>query len=191
MNTTTLLAYGLIVSYFVVERSLRKGSAALSLKPQESDAGSSVVLAVSSVIGLMSAIAAPILNYYQIGNWQNSVASWLGIMFMLGGLGLRYWAAKTLGEFYTRTLQTIDKQQIVESAPYSWIRHPGYLGTLLLSIGAGLALSNWLVIVISVPIGICEKLYRISAEEKMLASTFLEQFETYKQKTWRLIPYLY
>lgn len=191
MNTTTLLAYGLIVGYFVVERSLRKGSAALSLKPQESDAGSSVVLAVSSVIGLMSAIAAPILNYYQIGNWQNSVASWLGIMFMLGGIGLRYWAAKTLGEFYTRTLQTIDKQQIVESAPYNWIRHPGYLGTLLLSIGAGLALSNWLVIVISMPIGICEKLYRISAEEKMLASTFLEQFETYKQKTWRLIPYLY
>ena len=191
MNTTTVLAYGLIVGYFVVERSLRKGSVALSLKPQESDAGSSLVLAVSSVIGLVGAIAAPILNHYQIGYWQNSTAAWMGIAIMLSGLALRYWAAKTLGAFYTRTLQTVEGQQIIQHGPYRIIRHPGYVGTLLLSIGAGLALSNWLVIMISVPIGLFSQLYRINVEEKMLETTFSEAFETYRQKTWRLIPYLY
>ena len=191
MNATTVLVYVLIGSYFVVERSLRKGSAALSLKPEERDAGSSLFLAVSSIIEMIGAVSAPILNHYQIGSWQNITASRLGIAIMISGLVLRYWAAKTLGEFYTRTLQTVDGHQIIELAPYSLIRHPGYLGTLLLSVGASLALANGLVMAVVVPVGFWARLYRMGAEERMLAATFPEQFENYRHKTWRLIPYLY
>ena len=69
---------------------------------------------------------------------------------MLAGLTIRYWAARILGEFYTRTLQTIEGQHIIDRAPYSIIRHPGYLGTFLMEIGAALALANWLVLLIVV-----------------------------------------
>ena len=41
---TTLLAYALIVAYFVVERSLRKDKSALSLQPDSADADSSGLL---------------------------------------------------------------------------------------------------------------------------------------------------
>ncbi|MBD2532536.1 hypothetical protein H6G97_24310 [Nostoc flagelliforme FACHB-838] len=62
---------------------------------------------------------------------------------MLGGLVLRYWAAKTFGKFYTKTLQTPEQQEIIQQALYNIIRHPGYLGTFLMEIGAGLTIANW------------------------------------------------
>lgn len=142
MTITTVSAYLLIACYFVMERSLRKGQQALSLKPGEADAGSSQVLWISGMVSILLVIAAPILNTHQIGYWDNATVGSIGLTLMLGGLAMRYWAAKTLGEFYTRTLQVIEGQGIVNQAPYNVIRHPGYLGTLLMEIGAGLAVTN-------------------------------------------------
>ena len=112
MTITTVSAYFLIACYFVTERSLRKGQQALSIKPGKADAGSSQVIWIGGAIGILFIIAAPILNRYQIGYWDNAAVAWLGLILMLGGLLVRYWAAKTLGEFYTRTLQVIQGQKI-------------------------------------------------------------------------------
>jgi protein-S-isoprenylcysteine O-methyltransferase Ste14 len=191
MTITTVLAYLLIGSYFVVERSLRKGKQALNLKPGTADAGSSQVLWISGVISILLVIVAPVLNIYQVGYWSHATIGWLGLILMLSGLVMRYWAAKTLGEFYTRTLQVIEGQEIVNQAPYNVIRHPGYLGTLLMEIGAGLAVMNWVVLLAAVVLGITSRTYRIGAEEKMLEARFGEQYQVYSDKTWKLVPFLY
>lgn len=191
MTTTTVSAYLLIACYFAMERSLRKGQQALSLKPGEADTGSSQVLWISGVISILLVIAAPILNTHQIGCWDNATVGWLGLALMLGGLVLRYWAAKTLGEFYTRTLQVIQGQKIVTQSPYNVIRHPGYLGTLLMEIGAGLAVTNKVVLLALLVIGIMSRAYRIGVEEKMLEANFGEEYKAYLNYTWKLIPFLY
>jgi protein-S-isoprenylcysteine O-methyltransferase Ste14 len=191
MTITTVLAYLLIAGYFVVERSLRKGKQALNLKPGTADAGSSQVLWISGVMSILLIIVAPVLNTYQIGYWSHATIGWLGLILMLSGLAMRYWAAKTLGKFYTRTLQVIEGQEIVNQAPYNVIRHPGYLGTLLMEIGAGLAVMNWVVLLAAVVLGITSRTYRIDAEEKMLEARFGEQYKVYSDKTWKLVPFLY
>ena len=191
MTITTVLAYILIASYFVLERSLRKSKQALSLKSEVADAGSSQVLWISGLIGILLVIAAPVLNTHQIGYWSYTTVGWLGLVLMLSGLAMRYWAAKTLGEFYTRTLQIIEGQKIVNQAPYNSIRHPGYLGTLLMEIGAGLAVTNWIVLLAGVVIGTTSRAYRIGVEEKMLEASFGEEYKIYADSTWRLFPFLY
>lgn len=191
MTLTIALAYLLILGYFVVERSLRKGKAALSLKPNAADAGSSQVLWISGALSLLIIIIAPVFNRHEIGYWNNVTIGWLGLVIMLGGLTLRYWAAHTLGQFYTRTLQIVEGQEVVDQAPYSVIRHPGYLGTLLLQIGAGLAVTNWIVLLAAVVIGTTAQTYRIRAEEKMLQEHFGETFQVYSAKTWKLLPFVY
>ena len=143
------------------------------------------------MIGILLFIAVPTLNTYQIGYWNNATVGWLGLTLMLGGLALRYWAAKTLGEFYTRTLQVIQGQKIVNQAPYNVIRHPGYLGTLLMEIGAGLAVTNWVVLLAVLVIGITSRAYRINVEEKMLEANFGEEYKVYSNHTWKLIPFLH
>jgi protein-S-isoprenylcysteine O-methyltransferase Ste14 len=191
MTITAALAYVLIAGYFVIERSLRQGQQSLSLKPGPDDAGSSQVLWISGMISIVLVMAAPALNSYQIGCWSHSNIGWLGLILMLGGLTMRYWAAKTLGNCYTRTLQIVEGQEIVAQAPYSLIRHPGYFGTLLMEIGAGLAVENWIVLLVATIIGIASRTYRINAEEKMLSARFAEQYEAYSAKTWKLVPFLY
>jgi protein-S-isoprenylcysteine O-methyltransferase Ste14 len=191
MTITTILTYLLIVGYFAIERSLRKGQPALNLQPGLADAGSSQVLLIGGLINLMLAIAAPILNSYQLGNWQPVSIGWLGLLLMIAGLALRYWAATVLGESYTRTLQVIEGQEILDQSPYNIIRHPGYLGTLLLEIGAGLAVTNWIVCGIAIVIGLFSRIYRITVEETMLIENFGEKYQTYADRTWRLLPFLY
>ena len=71
------------------------------------------------------------------------------------------------------------------------IRHPGSLGTLLIVIGAGLAVTNWAVLLIGTTLGIASRIYRISAEERLLRDKLSSEYKTYSDRTWRLIPFLY
>jgi protein-S-isoprenylcysteine O-methyltransferase Ste14 len=191
MTITTILAYLLIVGYFAIERSLRQGQPALNLQPGLADAGSSRILLIGGLINLMLAIAAPILNSYQLGNWQPVGIGWLGLLLMIAGLALRYWAAIVLGEFYTRTLQVIEGQEILDRSPYNIIRHPGYLGTLLMEMGAGLAVINWIVCGLAIVIGLFSRIYHITIEEAMLIENFGEKYQIYADRTWKLLPFLY
>jgi protein-S-isoprenylcysteine O-methyltransferase Ste14 len=191
MEITIVIAYLLIAGYFVIERLLRKNQQSLNLKPGVTDGGSSYLLWFGGSIIILLVIAAPMFNSYRIGYWNNSLLAWLGLMLMLAGLILRFWAAKTLGEFYTRTLQIVEGQKIIDCFPYNSIRHPGYLGTFLIEIGAGLAVKNWLVLSVVLIIAIVSRIYRISVEEKMLEKQFGREYKIYSEKTWRLLPFIY
>ena len=191
MMITTFLAYLLIACYFVMERSLRKGEQALSLQVGSSDRGSSRLIWATGLFNILTVLLAPIFNTYHIGYWDKVYMGWMGVLLMIGGITLHYWAAKTLGEFYTRTLQIIEGHHIVEQGLYSMIRHPGYLGTFIMDIGAGLAVTNWIVLLIITLTGIVSRAYRIRAEEEMLKTAFGEKYQVYLEKTWRFVPFIY
>jgi len=196
MTVTGVIAYCLLLLYLSVERLLRKGAAALELTPEPSDKGSSYLLWITSAVTVTAIVIAPLMNHYELGNWTSHdigyYTSYFGVMCMVGGLVLRYLAAITLGEFYTRTLRVCETHHVVDTGPYRFIRHPGYLGTLLISAGAGLAVSNWLVFWIVLVPNFLEKRYRIRTEEKMLSDALQEEYSRYvEHNKWRLIPFIY
>ncbi len=80
---------------------------------------------------------------------------------------------------------------IVQEGPYRLIRHPGYSGSLLVWIGAGLVTSNWIVLIVVTLVCISAYLYRIRSEEAMLVAEFGEEYENYIRRTRRLIPFVY
>jgi len=129
MMVTNALAYLLIAFYFVMERLQRKSKQALSLQAGPSDRGSSRFL-ISGLIEIAFLLLAPVLNMNGWGLMQVGAAiNWIGILIMLGGLTLRYFAAKTLGEFYTRTLIVVPEQAVIEQGPYKVIPSPWILGS--------------------------------------------------------------
>jgi hypothetical protein len=74
MTIAAVLAYLLIVCYFVIERLLRKGEKALSLQAGASDRGSSRILWISGLFNILLVLFAPILNVYQRGrNASNNI----------------------------------------------------------------------------------------------------------------------
>lgn len=191
LSITEVLADFLVIAYFVVERLLRKGERARSLQADQQDRGSSYLLLSVGFVNILIIFLAPIFNQYGLGNWEQAYISWIGVLLMSCGLTIRYFAAQTLGQFYTRTLQIFESHQIVEQGLYQIIRHPGYLGLSAMEVGAGLAVKNWAILLFVSLTGLMSRLYRIHSEETMLSAHFGEQYQTYSDKTWRLIPFIY
>jgi protein-S-isoprenylcysteine O-methyltransferase len=71
------------------------------------------------------------------------------------------------------------------------VRHPGYSGSLLVWIGAGMAVSNWIALTLVTLVCLIAYIYRIRSEEAMLVARFGQEYEEYRRRTKRLIPYLY
>ena len=110
---------------------------------------------------------------------------------MVGGISLRIWANRALGAYYTRTLRTGQGQHIVQEGPYRLIRHPGYLGAMLMWVGAGLATANWITALVIV-VGMSAVYgYRMRSEEAMLAEAFGDRYAAYEAHTWRLVPFVF
>jgi protein-S-isoprenylcysteine O-methyltransferase Ste14 len=171
---------------------LRQGQQAKSLQAGQYDRGSTKLIGLAVQVIFVILLAAPVLNYFQVGRVSHSTfVGGLGLAIMLGGIALRYWASKTLGEFYTRTLLVKIEHQIVESGPYHIIRHPGYLGFILMVVGAGLATANWIAAALITLVVSPIYAYRIRAEETMLQTRLGEQYKAYMARSWRLIPRLY
>ena len=110
-----------------------------------------------------------ILARFNIGMLPNWFF-YLGIFFMVLGIFIRQWGILSLGRFFTVNVSVQENQKIVDSGPYRFIRHPTYLGILLILIGIGAALQTWggiliVIIVFGLTIG-----YRIQIEEKFLIS---------------------
>ena len=83
MAMTTVFAYGLIASYFIIERTFRKGDEALSLEAGECDRGSSRFILFSGLANIVLVLLAPALNVLGIGFWNSGYGCWLGISLML------------------------------------------------------------------------------------------------------------
>jgi len=113
------------------------------------------------------------------------------VFMMLGGIGLRAWANTILGAFYTRTLRVTEEQQLIQHGPYRLLRHPGYTGSILLWIGAGLASMNRVSAATIAIVTASAYIYRIKAEEFMLEQTFGSAYRAYQRGTWRLFPLIY
>jgi protein-S-isoprenylcysteine O-methyltransferase Ste14 len=87
-------------------------------------------------------------------------------------------------------IQADRKQKVISTGVYSFVRHPQYLGIILLIIGGPLLLGS----IISVIVGICIILIlmkRIDGEEKMLVEE-LDGYTDYRDKVkYRLLPYIW
>jgi protein-S-isoprenylcysteine O-methyltransferase Ste14 len=188
----TIIAYLLIGSFLVLQRTLRQGEEAKSLRAEQFDRGSTRLIGQAFLLAILAFITAPILNAFQIGRLGiGDAIGWVGIVVMLGGLALRVWANRILGRFYTSTLRVTDRQRIVRQGPYKILRHPGYSGMILTWAGAGLATANWIMTMVIILLMISSYRYRILSEEAMLHAKFGEEYQAYATRTWKLLPFIY
>jgi protein-S-isoprenylcysteine O-methyltransferase Ste14 len=81
-------------------------------------------------------------------------------------------------------------QQLTITGLYGFVRHPMYIGTLIMMIGLPLALDSWWGLVVVLP-GLSVLVLRIFDEERMLEEE-LDGYREYKQKVhYRLIPHVW
>jgi protein-S-isoprenylcysteine O-methyltransferase Ste14 len=116
---------------------------------------------------------------------------WIGMGIMIIGFALRIWAVAALGASFRTTVETHANQAVVESGPYKLVRHPSYSGLVLMCVGYGIALQNWLSLALAVILPVAALLYRIKVEEQTLVSSIGKDYEKYQKKTKKLIPWVW
>lgn len=103
----------------------------------------------------------------------------LGAGFVLAGLLLRSWAAGTL----------VKHHQLTTVGPYACVRHPLYLGSLLLTTGFVILLGSWPTWLSLIPfIGL--HALAISREERWLGRHYGEAWDEYAARTPALFPWI-
>jgi protein-S-isoprenylcysteine O-methyltransferase Ste14 len=78
-------------------------------------------------------------------------------------------------------------QVLVSRGPYAWVRHPSYLGVLLLWFGLGIAFRSLPVMVAAAFYSVVYQLYARREEEMMLAA-FGEAYTRYCAQVGRFLP---
>lgn len=114
-----------------------------------------------------------------------------GLALMLVGVAVRWLAIYTLGQYFTGRVSILEGQHLVQTGLYRHVRHPAYAGSLLAYLGMGLAVANWIsVVLIFFPI-LLAALYRIRVEEEVLRDTFGQEYADYSIGRKRLLPGIY
>lgn len=87
-------------------------------------------------------------------------------------------------------LQIVGGQRLITDGIYGHIRHPLYLGEMTRNLGFALLFSSLFGLIVMIIANIF-LIIRIEIEEKMLIAEFGPEYEEYKKKTKKLIPYIY
>lgn len=185
---TLILAYGMLICFFAMDFVIRKDKNARSVENSEDDKKSTVLILLTFFVVLFLSV---ILNLMQIGNFEDEKTAVCAISLMLLGMLIRIHSMLTLSLYYTRTLVTAAEQSVVKKGLYCIIRHPGYLGTILVWGAAGLAMQNMIIFVLAFLLVCIAYSYRIYHEEKMLVVAFGDAYRSYQKKSWRLLPFIW
>jgi protein-S-isoprenylcysteine O-methyltransferase Ste14 len=153
------------------------------------DKGSLWALYGSITLGYFLSFAIGATKTGRVYPWDTFFA--LGVAVIVPGLLIRIYSMLTLGQYFTYSVAKVADHQLVETGLYKIIRHPGYLGQLMIFIGISISLSNWLAILammFPVALGYC---YRIKVEEKFMIEQLGKKYLAYQQRTKRIIPLIY
>jgi len=152
------------------------------------DRGSIVVVIVTAVLGVAAAfaLAAGVQSAgIRTARWPVFL---IGLAVIILGMALRRWAVLALGQFFTVQVQVRSGQTVVDTGPYRFVRHPSYTAIIMSFVGIGVALENWLSLVVIIVVPTIGLIIRIRVEERALLNALGEPFREFSQSRARIIP---
>jgi protein-S-isoprenylcysteine O-methyltransferase Ste14 len=187
-----LCALFILCIFFFIESKLRFSEEAKSWKASAADKNTTLnIRRIFGINFLCLALSFLFIYFNLFILFKDNNYAFIGSGVMLTGLAFRVAAVKTLRQYYTRTLKVSSDQKIINTGLYKYVRHPGYLGVLMVWVGAGISSDNYLALSIITVLNVSVYHFRMNAEEEMLNSAFGDEYTNYKKRTFRLIPFVY
>jgi protein-S-isoprenylcysteine O-methyltransferase Ste14 len=114
-----------------------------------------------------------------------------GVLTMIAGSLLRRHCFRVLGTFFTGAVMIQAGHRVIDVGAYRWVRHPSYTAGLLLLCGIGLALGNWLSVLVCAIVGLFSYTYRARIEEQALLASLGEEYGRFMATRKRFVPFIY
>ncbi len=157
---------------------------------EKMDRGSMTLILLAGAIGTVAAFAVAGIPAFIL---QHGQRFWFaaGITALLAGSALRRHCWRVLGQYFTGNVEVASAQPVIQDGAYRWVRHPSYTGGMLMYLGTGLAMTNWLSVVIIAVLTFLAYVYRVHVEERALAGQIGAPYEEYMRRTKRFIPFVF
>src|SRR5579883_3477532 len=133
------------------------------------DRGNRWVLAVFTVIGLLSGYLPAFTDRIGFWTFDGNTVRWIGVVLGTVGGALRLWPVFVLGNRFSGLVAIQPGHTLVTTGIYGAIRNPSYLGLLINSVGWSLAFRSLAGVVLTALL-IPPLIARMNAEEKLLRS---------------------
>ena len=110
----------------------------------------------------------------------------LGDVLVIFGFYLVFLVFKE-NTFASGTIEVVAEQRVISTGPYALVRHPMYIGALVMLVGVPLALGSWWGLLAIIPMTIV-LILRLLDEEKFLAKNLAGYSRLPKQSPVSLVP---
>jgi protein-S-isoprenylcysteine O-methyltransferase Ste14 len=182
----------LVLPMTLVVRYLLKNDPELlerRMKYREKEKEQQAILKIGTVLFIGGFVAIGIdlrLNGLEIIPTAWILVADLGVFL---GYLLIFWVFKE-NSYASRTIEVAEGQEVITTGPYAIIRHPMYLGFLVMYLMTPIALGSSLAVPIFtlyIPIMV----WRILSEEKVLRRDLPGYSEYCQKRKYRLMPYIW
>jgi protein-S-isoprenylcysteine O-methyltransferase Ste14 len=148
------------------------------------------VVAALGVLGIIYGYLPAYTDRIDFLTFGGEGVRWLGFLLYTAGGLLRIAPVFVLGRRFSGLVAIQPGHRLVTTGLYGVIRHPSYLGLFLLALGWGLTFRSGVGAAIAV-LMLIVVLARIKSEERLLSEAFGAEYDAYRARTWRLVPYVY
>ena len=154
---------------------------------RETDSGSQFDKGLKS--GFLVSCAISIVMLLQLLTRSDAMVQLAGSLLLLCGIGLRAHGKIVLGRHFSHSLRVLNDHELIRAGAFRYIRHPAYLGTLLIVTGFSLYASVYAAAIIFA-VALALILKRVHGEEKMLVDYFGESYVRYQSDSFKVIPFI-
>ncbi len=131
---------------------------------------------------------SPVAPELPIVEWGLAV---LSVAIAVASVWLVNAAARRLGKQWALAARLVEGHTLIQDGPYRFVRNPIYTGMFGMLVATGLALTQWIPLLVAIVLFIPGTYIRIRSEERLLRGAFGCEFEAYARKVPALIPGIY
>jgi len=125
------------------------------------------------------------------GRCQSPVVLATGLLLYSGGLTIRCAAFLHMGNAFIPNVTVRDGGEVRKKGLYRYVRHPGYMGVIMIYAGIALAAGNGAAAFLAVLSSAFVYGRRMNSEERELLRAYGSQYEAYMKSTKKLIPFVF
>jgi signal transduction histidine kinase len=145
-----------------------------------------MMLAVAAFL-VTQPLIVPQMSLRVAAAWGVAV-QFAGLILILGGLGLHWWVRKHLRQFYAERLELQPGYCLIDSGPYTHVRHPLFTSFFMLAFG--LLLISPALPTLLMSVYVVWDFSRVARQEEELLSQNVPGYADYMRRTSRFVPKL-
>jgi protein-S-isoprenylcysteine O-methyltransferase Ste14 len=182
ISTIVPSIYLLVTDPGALQRRMQAGPAAETRTIQK-------IISAVAFLSLAAMMVFSVLDHRFGASGVPAVVSLVGDVLVATGLGGSMLVV-IQNSYAAANVRVEESQSVVSRGLYGLVRHPMYVGNIILMVGIPLALGSYWALIIVIP-GLLVLAVRILDEEKMLEHE-LKGYREYTQKVhYRLVPYVW